>query len=69
MWFKKQREEIMTLTELVAFFEEGSAVIADLKSSGVLDDLLKAESDAQAVLGNPDVQKLLTSVKAVAAKV
>jgi hypothetical protein len=69
MIFKKQGESVMTFVEMVQFFEEGYALVQQLKASGVYDKVMAAEQAIQTELAtDPLVKQLELSVQKFLAK-
>jgi hypothetical protein len=69
MIFKKQGESIMTFVEMVQFFEEGYALVQQLKASGVYDKVMAAEQAIQTELAtDPLAKQLEAKIEAFFAK-
>jgi hypothetical protein len=59
------KENLMNLTEMISFFEEGYSVVQALEADGTITKLEAAEAAIQSELSsNANVQKLVTMVEA-----
>lgn len=59
----------MELSEMISFFEQGYAIVQELKANGTLAKLQAAENAVMTEIhSDPLVQKLYASVEAIFAK-